>query len=353
MKIAIITDTHFGARNDNTAFADHFDKFYDEVFFPYLEQNNIKTVLHLGDLLDRRKYVNFRTAQQARRFITKLQSSEIHTHLILGNHDTYYKNTNELNGVVELFGSESDYLKVYVNDPVELTFDSLKVLMVPWITQANSETCFKRINETDAQFLMGHLEIAGFEMMRGHLCDHGHDRKLFKKFDAVYSGHFHHPSEYENIKYLGAPYEMNWTDYNGKRGFHILDTETRELEFIENPFRMFEKIFYDDKDMSVEEVSDMDVSGFTNTYIKVIIQNKENPYIFDLFVDKLQQIGPADIKIVEDHMNLDELGEEELIDEAQDTHTILTQYIEGLETKVDKTHIKNFVTQLYNEAVNI
>ena len=44
MKIAIITDTHFGARNDSVQFDEYFYQFYEGQFFPYLQKNNIKTV---------------------------------------------------------------------------------------------------------------------------------------------------------------------------------------------------------------------------------------------------------------------------------------------------------------------
>ena len=354
MKVAIITDTHFGARNDNSVFSTYFNKFYDEVFFPYIDEHEIKTVLHLGDLIDRRKYINFLTLHNSKKFIRNLHDRGITTHMILGNHDTYYKNTNDGNGVNEIFSDSTfDLFYIYQNDPVELELGSTKILMVPWITADNSIACTKAIADTSAQILMGHLEIQGFEMMKGQPCHEGFDKKLFKKFDSVYSGHFHHPSKYDNIEYLGAPYEMNWTDFEGKRGFHILDTETRELTFIPNPFRMFHKITYSDKDLTVEDIDNLDTSLLTSTYIKVIIKDKENPYIFDLFVDKLQSAGAADIKIVEDHMNMDDIDEDDLIDEAQDTHTILSQYIDGIETKLNKVKIKTAVHELYNEAINL
>ena len=67
MKIALLTDTHFGARNDSPAFSKYFFKFYDEVFFPYLKENNITTLIHLGDIVDRRKFINFKTSHDFRK----------------------------------------------------------------------------------------------------------------------------------------------------------------------------------------------------------------------------------------------------------------------------------------------
>ena len=72
MKIALITDTHFGARNDSEVFNDYFFKFYDNTFFPYLEEHNIKHCIHLGDITDRRKFINFKTLQKFRHDFRKL-----------------------------------------------------------------------------------------------------------------------------------------------------------------------------------------------------------------------------------------------------------------------------------------
>jgi hypothetical protein len=189
--------------------------------------------------------------------------------------------------------------------------------------------------------------------MKGQLSDHGLDRAEFKKFLAVYSGHYHHPSSHENVTYLGAPYEMTWTDYAGKRGFHIFDTETLEMEFIQNPYSIFHRLDYDDSDLTVEDIEELDVSMLTSTYVKVIVKKKNNPYIFDLFIDKLQSAGAADIKVVEDHLNFDIIDEGELVDEAQDTLSLLRVYVDSLEVKANKDRINEFLRDLYQEAVSL
>ncbi len=149
--------------------------------------------------------------------------------------------------------------------------------------------------------------------------DHGFDSKLFDKFDVVMSGHFHHKSTKGNINYLGAPYEMTWSDYNDPRGFHIFDTESRELTFIQNPFPMFHKVLYDDVNKTMEEVIEQDFSGFSNSFVKLIVRNKTNPYWFDIVVDKIEKTGVLDLQIVEDHLNLDLEDDADIVDEAEDT----------------------------------
>lgn len=355
MKIAILNDTHFGARNDNAVIAEHQRKFYNDVFFPYIKENGITTVFHLGDLTDRRKYINFVTANNMHeQFFKPCQEAGIEVHVIAGNHDTYYKNTNEVNSLRQLYGHTSmENLHLYWEEPVELDMDGCKIMLAPWICQDNYEVSMKAIASTKAQILMGHFEIVGFEMDKGHLCDHGMDRKSFQKFDGVYSGHFHQPSKHGNIAYLGAQYEMTWSDHQQRRGFNVFDTDTREMTNVQNPYRLFHKIVYDDSDMTIEDVANLDTSNLTNTFIKVIVKNKENPYIFDLFLDRLQQSQAADIKVVEDHQNLDVIDEDELVDEAQDTMTILTQYVQNLEIKGDKVKVEKFLRELYDEAMNL
>ena len=241
----------------------------------------------------------------------------------------------------------------YWEEPVELDMDGCKVMLAPWMCADNYDKSMKAFADTKAQVLMGHFEIVGYEMDKGHICETGLDRNIFQKFDSVYSGHFHQPSKLGNITYLGAQYEMTWSDHEQKRGFSVFDTETRTMEHVRNPYSLFHKIMYNDADMTIEDVANLDTSLLTNTFIKVIVSNKENPYIFDLFLDRLQSANPADIKVVDDHQNLDLVDESELIDEAQDTMTILRQYLENLEVKGDKMKLEKFLGDLYSEAINL
>jgi hypothetical protein len=200
---------------------------------------------------------------------------------------------------------------------------------------------------------MGHLEIAGFEMYRGSPVSHGDDRSLFNKFDLVYSGHYHHRSSNGNIHYLGSHGEFTWSDYDDPKGFHIFDTETRELAFIENPFRMFRKVWYNDKDTSTEELLDRDWKKYNGCYVKLIVQNKDNPMNFDLFTTKLYEANPIEVIIVEDHRNMDVIDESDLLDEAEDTLTILSKYIGTIESNVDNKDLDKLMRSLYHEALQM
>ena len=264
MKIAIINDTHFGARNDNSNFNEYFYKFCDDIFFPTLKKNNIKTCIHLGDLMDRRKFVSYKTSRDFRkRFVSPFVEMGIDLHIMIGNHDTFYKNTNDVNSVVELLGGRHDNIKIY-SEAEEVVFDDTKILFLPWINSQNTFSSEKIIKKTDAEVCMGHLEIAGFQMMKGLLNEHGLSKNIFRKFDSVFSGHFHIKSDDGHIYYLGAPYEIYWNDCEDKKGFHIFDTETREMERIWNPLTIHKKIKYDDKK---KDYNNFDLQPYDNHFV--------------------------------------------------------------------------------------
>lgn len=353
MKLALLCDTHFGARNDSKTFLEHQADFFTDIFFPALEDHEVDTVLHLGDVFDRRKHINFYTLERSREFFfDRLSKMDIKMHTIIGNHDTFFTNTNDVNSVALLL-NEYDNIKVYEKEPVELEFGSTKIMMCPWLAKDNYQESLELISKSDANILMGHFTLKGFEMMKGVVSDHGLDYKKFDRFESVYSGHFHHPSKYGNVRYLGAQYEMNWSDYGSHRGFYLLDTETRELEYIENPKKIHQKLEYDDTDLTLDEVAELDTSMMEGCFIKVMVKNRTNNYLYDMFLEKLNESGAADVKSIEDTLNLSEVGDDSLVEDIKDTKDILHTYIDSVDTKIDKKEIKHVVDDLYQEAINL
>jgi DNA repair exonuclease SbcCD nuclease subunit len=355
MKIALITDTHWGVRNDNIAFMDNSKRFLDEVFFPYLDNNNVYTVCHLGDLVDRRKYINFNTALRLRQdFLEPLFQRDIELHLIAGNHDTYFKNTNRVNALRELVERKyADQFIIHDHNPCEWMFDGTNVLMLPWICDDNREASLHAIRNAPAQIVMGHLELQGFEMFRGSIVSHGDDPSLFDRFDVVMSGHYHHRSSRGNIHYLGSHAEFTWSDYSDPRGFHIFDTETRNLTFVENPYRMFKKVWYNDADATFLN-SNIDYAQYKNCMLKVIIQEKTNMFWFDKFIENIESENPLDIQIVEDHLNLNLEEDSDIVNEAESTIDIFKKYISGFDEKtVNKEKLEKKIVELYNEALTV
>ena len=354
MKIALISDTHWGVRNDNQAFLDNSKKFLEETFFPYIDDNHISTVVHLGDLVDRRKYVNINTARRLREdFLKPLDNRNLDVHFIAGNHDTYFKNTNDVNALRELVVGKYPTFNVYSNYPVEVEFENLIVLMLPWICDENRKVSLEKIKSTPAQIVMGHLELAGFEMYRGSMVSHGDDRNLFNRFDLVLSGHYHHRSSDGTICYLGSHGEFTWSDYDDPKGFHILDTETRELEFIQNPHTMFAKVWYNDVTLG-KEPEECTLDHLRGKILKVIVTNKTNPYRFDKFIERLEQVGAIDMQIVDDHLNLNVEDDDDIINEATSTMDVFRTYIEQINIpNLNKKRLENTISELYQEALTV
>ena len=349
MKIALLNDTHFGARNDNPAFVKYFNRFYDEIFFPYIIQHDIKTLIHLGDVVDRRKFINFNTAHNFQEnFWKRLWDLKIDTHIILGNHDTYYKNTNKVNftHLIKTFdGANEPWI---YEKPATVNFDGLDILLLPWICPETEEESIYEIDNSHAEVCMGHLEIKGFEMHKGHFQEVGLEMDQFKRFDKVLSGHYHRKSDNGTIYYLGTQYEITWSDYQCPKGFHIFDTDTRELTRISNPLTMFEKIIYNDTKQSY---TNMDISKYKDKHLKVIVEEKTDTNQFGEFIDRLHnEINTHEVNVIEDSYNINATADVNIIDQGEDTLTFLHNYINSLDTELDKGKMNSIMKDLYQEV---
>mgnify|MGYP001485326863 FL=1 len=198
---------------------------------------------------------------------------------------------------------------------------------------------------------MGHLEIAGFEMMKGIKNEHGINKSVFTKFDTVFSGHFHHKSDDGHIYYLGSPYEIYWNDCDDRKGFHILDTESRSLDRIINPRTIHKKIYYDD---TQNDYRTHNLEQYKDNYVKVIVVNKKDLYQFDQFTERLLKADSHEVKIIEDFSDLDaNTVSDDIVENTQDTMTLLSKYIDELDVTLDKGRLKNLQRQLYTEAQDL
>ena len=345
MKVAIITDQHFGARKNSKLFHEYFLKFYNEVFFPTLEQEGITTVIDMGDTFDSRKGIDFSALSWAKNnYYDRLQEMGVQVHTIVGNHTAYYKNTNELNAV-DLLLREYSNVTVYP-EPTEVKFDKLKVLFIPWINQENLELTKQLIQKTSCKIAMGHLELNGFRAHRGHVMEDGMDTKLFNKFERVYSGHYHTRSDDGKIYYLGNPYEMFWNDLNDTRGFHIFDTETCIHTPVNNPYRMFYNIYYEDTSYQT-----FDTRDYENKIVKVVVRKKSDSKKFEKFIDKLYSSGVNELKVIE-NFQIQESEDFEAF-ESEDTLSILNRYIEESELDLEKSVIQKMIQEIYQEACEL
>ena len=346
MKIAIITDQHFGARKGSKDFHAYFKKFYDNVFFPYLEEHKIDTVIDMGDTFDNRRSIDLWSIDWAKEtYFDRLQEMGTTLHSVVGNHTAYYKDTNEVN-TIDLLLKEYKNITTY-SETTSIEVGGLNILLVPWINEENKEASLGLIKASQAPVAMGHLELNGFVATAGHVMDHGMDMDPFKKFKKVYSGHYHTRSNVGNIYYLGNPYEMFWNDVNDEnRGFHLFDTETLEHTPVNNPYRLHHILYYDDHDHQL-----FDARQLSGKIVKLVVRNKNNQVQFEKFVDKLYNSDVSELKIVE-NFSLHESEDFESL-ESEDTISILNRYIEESEIDIDKSQIQKIMQDIYQEACEL
>ena len=345
MQVAIITDQHFGFKKGSKLYLDYFQKFYDEVFFPTIEKLGITTVLDLGDTFDNRKGCDLYSLDWAKRnYFSRLASNKVSVISIVGNHTAYYKNTNDIN-TIDLLLREYDNIRI-LSECEQITVGNLDILFIPWINQENSDRTYKMIKESKAKVAMGHLELNGFVATHGHTMENGADFECYDKFKQVFSGHYHTRSSNGKIYYLGNPYEMFWNDCDDPRGFHIYDTETLKLKTINNPNHLYKKIFYNDTPRQLFKFGE-----YKNKIVKVIVKNKSSEKEYDRFMESLLKVNPYDIKVVERTDDL--IFDGDIVDQTEDTMTLLNSYIDDLETNLNKSKIKGLVKDIYQEACEV
>lgn len=350
-KSLILTDTHFGARNDSTFFNDYFFKFFNELVFPYIKTHQIKTIYHLGDFWDRRKYINFNTLNMVRQSVIEpLGDLGVTLKVLLGNHDIFYKNTSRVNSIEEIFGDRYPFVQIY-NEP---TIED-DVVLCPWIIPEKMEETIKFLKSNSRKILMGHFDIFGF--IKTDDIDGGCGIQIedLAGYDCVLSGHFHTKQSKGNIHYLGSPYPMTWGEVDSQHGFHVMEYDSSVddvvVKFIQNENVIFQKIEYDDTSESDAKrlVDSYDYPSLHEKYVKVVVVEKTNPYIFDLFIDKIMKANPADLNLVDVAVRD---AVDNTVDLAKDTIQIIHESIDDLDYDDDhKEKIKSEMSSLYKEAL--
>ena len=348
MKIAILNDTHCGIRNSSEIFLNNAADFYSNVFFPECEKRGIQHILHLGDYYDHRKFVNFKALNHNRKhFLNELRERGMTMDIIPGNHDTYYKNTNDLNSLKECLGHYMNEIHI-IMEPTVMGYGSLKIGLLPWICSDNYDKSMKWLETCKCDWLGAHLELTGFEMMRGIACTHGMEKKLFDRFELVLTGHFHMASRKDNIWYLGSQMEFFWSDAHDPKHFHIIDTETRDVQAIQNPHTLFHKIVYNDTEMDYNNYNTNNLGG---KFVKVVVVNKTDTFGFDRFIDRIQNEDIHELKIAENFNEfIGEKIDDESIEEVNDTPKLMDDYVDAVDTDLDKEQIKLKMRDLMIQA---
>lgn len=285
MKIAVLGDTHFDVSNSNEEVYEQQIKFFKEEFFPYLIENDIKTIFQLGDFFDNKlkvgTYIQSRLMED---FFDVLEENKIVMFYFVGNHDLYFRDSREVFSLKVFEKAYHANLKVVRNMNI-LDFQTRKYMFVPWLYDEDIPNMATMVQEYKPELIFGHFEIKDFHVSKDFQATHGLDKKVFKN-SKVISGHFHLKQEIGNIFYVGTPYQSSWTDYNETKGFHILDTKDNSFEFVENTVSA--------KHIQIEVDSEdkkMIVTGFSKGVLEADINTKLDYSLFNghnvkIFIDK-------------------------------------------------------------------
>lgn len=351
MKVALVTDIHFGVRNDNTIFLDHQLSFFDKVFFPYLKKNKIDTIINLGDTFDRRKYINYNTLYHAKQsFFDVLQKEGMTMHVIVGNHDTTFKNTNEVNSPSLIFREYNNIVRY--PKPTLTNIGGMDVIMMPWINQDNQEEAYKMMRSGGSSIMMGHFELSDQVLKGKFKFEHGVKIDDITKFEYVFSGHYHNRVVKKNFHYLGSPFHFDWGDAGMERGFHVFDTEKRTLKFVKNPNSLYQKVVWDDNGETTSglDIVSLNPDVYKEKFVKVIVKSKANPYSFDTWIEAIENCGPHNVVIEEPNIHL--VDEDVDVDSIEDTLTTLKKYINSSSEFENKDKLLYLMEELYNEALS-
>ena len=297
----------------------------------------------MGDAFDNRKIIDYWSLDWAKDNVyDKFKNLGVKVWQLVGNHDVYYRNTNEINSIDSLLEHYDNI--VPISKPGTYDIGDFRAMMLPWICDDNyKETC-AAIDESDAKIAFGHLELTGFELYPGMVQQGGIDKGIIEKFDTVFSGHYHTRSNDGHTFYLGNPYEMYWNDCGDKRGFNIFDTETGEMEFVQNPYTMFKKIYYDSNPSATFKAH-----LYKDKIVKLFIRSRSSQLEYDKFLEKLLKSGIIDLKVVENT----EINDKEVDldgEKIEDTLTLLNKYIEDSDFELEKERVKKLLKEVYLEA---
>ena len=342
MRVAILGDTHFGVRNDSELFLEMQQRYYTEFFFPYLKENGIDVLIQTGDIFDKRKNINIRTLNKAKQFFfDAVLEWGGQFMVIVGNHDTYYKNTNDLNSLNTLIEENPKYKDfLIVSEFQREILDGVEFNLVAWVNEENHDAIIEQL-EYGKDVCIGHFELSGFEMMRGVVSKHGTlDAKKLSDFDVVFSGHYHRPSEKGNIVYIGTPYQLTWTDYGDEKSFVVFDTKSKTYERVYTPteYNLYAKVKWQDA------LNSPDMSG---KIVRVLVDD-QTP--FSKLNAIMEKAGCHDYEYVAPQTT--QKSDVEELSEIEGPFDILLEYIEQAEENPKKQKMyKRLAQKVYEQAV--
>lgn len=314
-EICLVTDTHLGLKRSSDHWLSLTERVFNEIK-EECEKRNVRTLVHLGDWFDDRKSINVKAIETSNRIVSNLKDFDLY--IIVGNHDTYYKNTIEVTSLNTLTNFEHVTI---VNEKMTLG----DIILVPWRHP---------IPEATSSYLMGHFDI--IDMMEG-ICQYSSND--FVDFDHVYSGHYHNRSTKDNLTYLGTPFQQTFGEMGYEKGFYFF--KDGKLDFVKVNAPEFKKVKSDD-------IKEEDVRG---NIVKLYFLEDYGTRKNNLILEEVQSYEPllldtdfSNIKFDSDLIRKEDIK----IGEFED---MLVEYLEEIEVPsgVKKSVIQKMIKTLIKE----
>lgn len=343
-RIAVISDLHLGIHT-NSSFWHSIAVEWAKWFREELISHQITDIIFCGDWHHNRSEISVNTLQVSADILDILKDFNLIT--IAGNHDMYFKHRADVNSL-SIFKNRKN-ITIIDNKPISFKQFNRTLTLCPWNTNINE------IPESDIIF--GHFEIESFSMNPYKICEEGIKVKdLLLKSSLILSGHFHtrHSKQYGNgvITYVGNPFQMDFSDINNEKGYHIIDLETLECSFIKN------KISPEYKKISLSELVDAgDLTNdikqiFNKNIVKLKIDKNISQEDIDLLLRKLHLLTPHELTVDYD-INFNRLMPE--MEEREDLSGIdieqaILEFVNLLEIE-NKKDIIDYTIELYRKSI--
>ena len=343
MKFLILGDLHIGARNGNSNFLKMMDSFFHDELFPFILKNKIDHVIQLGDILDKRKGIDFTISKYLMDdFFSWFEFNRVYLYSLTGNHDMYYRQSLGVDGPSQ-FAEKFKYVKIIKKPLVDK-----RIVYIPWVCDENKEAVekFLKENKSPDKIVVGHFELAGFPIQKGFYADKGTlELKHLKGYHKVLSGHYHSPSEKGNIIYVGTPYELTWSDYGDNKRFFVYDNESKTLEEHPTKIKLYHKIFYQDGIV-------VDKEQYRASYVSVVIEQDYDEKKLEKFLKELDTVEPISVIVTDKRNRQQELTEEEIssADITNPMHIMLSQVDSVVENEELRSLVKSLTAEIYQKA---
>ncbi len=343
----IIGDLHFGIKANSQDYLDFQIKWFKDELYKTIKDNDVKYIVFLGDINDSRLSLSPLVMNYERDLFIDLKNTfpNVEYHVILGNHDLYYKNTREVHSLNFL----KDIGYIVHEDFTSLTIENRKMFFVPWILKEEMDDFKLMLAENKYDCLFGHLEINGFTMVKGVVDKDGWSHSIFSNCDKVFSGHYHLRSKKGNIQYVGTPFEISQNDSGNVKGIDLLNLETMETKFIKTK-NTPKHLSFNSYTYPIDKINKKLIN---NNILKISLGNSLSESDKVEYIEKVNSMKPLRV-IFEDESDSELVVNDKQIQESlKNTEEFLNEYINliDIDSSIDKDDVINDFKEYYKKAV--